>query len=106
MFHVKHVSCGTLCALAHIGIYLIGMSDEHLSVGKKGEKMIAVPSKAVIFDKNKNFVMIYHERCNLETREIKIDHASGNYTYIRAGLKIGEKVMSKYQLLVYDALND
>jgi len=66
----------------------------------------AIPSQAVIFDKNRNYVMVYKDRCNIETREIEIYEVAGNTTYIKSGLKEGEKIITKYQLLVYDALND
>ena len=66
----------------------------------------AIPSQAIIFDKNRNYVMVYKDRCNIETREIEIYEVAGNTTYIKSGLKEGEKIITKYQLLVYDALND
>jgi cobalt-zinc-cadmium efflux system membrane fusion protein len=66
----------------------------------------AILSQAVIFDKNRNYVMVYSDKCKIETREIEIYEVSGNTTYIKSGLKVGEKVIAKYQLLVYDALND
>jgi membrane fusion protein, heavy metal efflux system len=66
----------------------------------------AIPSKAVIFDKNRNYVMVYKDKCNIETRGIEIFEVAGNTTYIKSGLKEGEKIISRYQLLVYDALND
>jgi cobalt-zinc-cadmium efflux system membrane fusion protein len=69
-------------------------------------KMPAIPSEAIIFDKNKNYVMVYKDTCNIETREIEIYEVAGKTTYIKSGLQLGEKVISKYQLLVYDALND
>lgn len=69
-------------------------------------KLPAIPSQAVIFDKNRNYVMVYKDKCNIETREIDIYEVSGNTTYIKSGLKEGEKIISKYQLLVYDALTD
>jgi cobalt-zinc-cadmium efflux system membrane fusion protein len=66
----------------------------------------AIPSQAIIFDKNKNYVMVYKDKCNIETREIEIFEVAGNITYIKSGLKEGEKIITKYQHLVYDALND
>lgn len=70
------------------------------------EKMPAIPAQAVIFDKNKNFVMVYKDKCNIETREVELYKTIGNTTYIKSGLAEGEKVIAQYQLLVYDALND
>ena len=66
----------------------------------------AIPSQAIIFDKNRNYVMVYKDKCNIETREIEIFEVAGNTTYIKSGLKEGEKIITKYQHLVYDALND
>lgn len=71
-----------------------------------GNQLPAIPAEAVIFDKNKNYVMVYKGNCNIETREIEIYETIGDITYIKSGLKEGEKIISKYQLLVYDALND
>ena len=69
-------------------------------------QMIAIPSKAVIFDKSKTFVMIFKDRNNIETRQVEVFRQVGETTYILSGLKEGEKVMSENQLLIYDALND
>ena len=66
----------------------------------------AIPSEAVIFDKDKNFVMVYKDKCNIETREVEIFETIGNTTYIKSGLQPGEKVITQYQLLVFVALND
>jgi cobalt-zinc-cadmium efflux system membrane fusion protein len=70
------------------------------------EKMIAIPSSSVIFDKNKNYVMIFKSRNNIETRQIEIFRVVGETTYVKSGLKIGEKILTTNQLLIYDALND
>jgi membrane fusion protein, heavy metal efflux system len=69
-------------------------------------KKIAIPSNAVIFDKSRYFVMVYVSDNVIETREITIYKENQNITYLESGLKEGEQVMVKYQLLVYDALND
>ena len=73
---------------------------------KENEFMTSVPSSSVIFDKSKNFVMIFHSRDSIETREIEIYRVLNDITYINRGVKTGEKVISKNQLLIYDALND
>lgn len=69
-------------------------------------KKIAIPSNAVIFDKSRYFVMVYVSDNVIETREITIYKENQNITYLESGLKEGEQLMVKYQLLVYDALND
>src|SRR3977135_3577454 len=71
-----------------------------------GSQLPAIPAEAVIFDKNKNYVMVYKDKCDIETREVEIFQTIGNRAYIKSGLNAGEKIITQYQLLVYDALND
>ncbi|MES2382573.1 MAG: efflux RND transporter periplasmic adaptor subunit [Bacteroidota bacterium] len=77
-----------------------------LSYTENDQQMINIPSEAVIFDKSKNFVMIFKDRNNIETRQVEVYRQVGDTTFISSGLKAGEKVMTQNQLLVYDALND
>lgn len=70
------------------------------------KQMLQIPSENVIFDKNKHFVMLYHSKCNIETRQIEPYRMVGSRAYIQSGLQEGEKVLSRNKLLVYDALND
>ena len=68
--------------------------------------MISIPSSAIIFDKSKNYVMVFHDKKNIETREVEVFKQVGACTYISGGLKEGEIVITQNQLLIYDALND
>jgi len=70
------------------------------------DKMVAVPSSSIIFDKSRNFVMTYKDRFNIETRKVEVYRQVGDLTYISSGLKEGENVITHNQLLIYDALND
>ncbi|GAB3824314.1 efflux RND transporter periplasmic adaptor subunit [Hymenobacter jeollabukensis] len=69
-------------------------------------KMLAVPAEAVIFDKDRNYVMVYRDRKHVDTREVKIDKTVGDVSYVASGLKDGDVIIAKNQLLVYDELND
>jgi cobalt-zinc-cadmium efflux system membrane fusion protein len=68
--------------------------------------MIAIPSEAVIFDKSKNFVMVFKDRNNIETRQVEVYRQLSNVTFISSGLNEGEKVITENQILIYDALNN
>jgi cobalt-zinc-cadmium efflux system membrane fusion protein len=72
----------------------------------EGEQMLTIPSKAVIFDKSKYFVMVFKDRSHIETRQVEVFRQVGETAYIRVGLQLGERVITKGQLLIYDALND
>ena len=76
-----------------------------LDILEDGSKL-AIPSKAIIFDKSKYFVMVYYSKTKIETREISIFRQVGDLTYIESGLSEGDKVITQNQLLIYDALND
>ncbi|MBL7851034.1 MAG: efflux RND transporter periplasmic adaptor subunit [Cyclobacteriaceae bacterium] len=70
------------------------------------QQRIAIPSRAIIFDKGRHFVMVYFADDRIETREVRIYQELNGEAFLDSGIKAGEKVMTKYQLLVYDALND
>ncbi|MEG0850634.1 MAG: efflux RND transporter periplasmic adaptor subunit [Flavobacterium sp.] len=70
------------------------------------KSMIAIPSDAIVFDKSKNFVMIFKDRHNIETRQVDVFRVVGDTTYISKGLKENEKVITNNQLFIYRALND
>ncbi|RKR05216.1 cobalt-zinc-cadmium efflux system membrane fusion protein [Flavobacterium sp. 90] len=70
------------------------------------KSMIAIPSKAIVFDKSKNFVMVFKDRHNIETRQVDVYRVVGDTTYISNGLKENEKVITNNQLFIYRALND
>lgn len=83
--------------------------EMHATVSLKfdeGGSMTAIPAGAVIFDRSKNWVMVFKDRSNIETREVDVYKMLNDVAYIRVGLKNDEKVIAKNQLLVYDALND
>ncbi len=73
---------------------------------EEDKKLIAIPSSALVFDKSKTFVMVYKDRKNIDTRTVEVYRTTGETAYIKSGLTEGEKVISKNQLLIYDALND
>lgn len=70
------------------------------------DKKPAISADAVVFDKSKNYVMVFHSRDSIETRMVEPLKTTGRFTYINAGLQEGEKVIGKNALLIYDAIND
>lgn len=66
----------------------------------------AVPTSAMIFDNSRQFVMIYKDRYNIETREVEVYRTTDETTWLKGGVKPGEVVISRNQLFIYDALND
>lgn len=72
----------------------------------ESKSFTAIPSSSLIFDNSRQFVMIFHDRNNIETREVEVYKTTDDVAWIMSGLKDGEIVISRNQLFIYDALND
>lgn len=70
------------------------------------KKMVSIPAEAVIFDKNKNFVIVYKGAKDIVSREVQIAQTTNGKSFIYSGLQAGEQVMLKNQLMIYNALNN
>ncbi len=56
------------------------------------ERMVAIPSSAVIFDKSENFCDgVTRTNTTCENRPIEIYQQNADLTYVKSGLKPGEK---------------
>lgn len=83
-----------------------GMNASVTVAFEEGGSLPTIPTKALIFDRSKQFVMVFRDRQHIDTREVQVYRSQGELAYIRSGLKPGEKVITQSQLLVYDAIND
>ena len=70
-----------------------------------GKTMPIIPSEAIVFDKNRNYVLVFHGKGKIETREVEVYHPVGGKSYIQSGLKPGEIIVCRNALVVYNALN-
>jgi cobalt-zinc-cadmium efflux system membrane fusion protein len=77
-----------------------------LITNKEASSSVAVAASAVIFDDSKNFVVVYNGKCNLRVQEVSVIKTVDDITYISMGLKPGDKVISKGQLFLYNALTE
>ena len=67
-------------------------------------KMAAVSAKALIFDNNQNYIMVYKDDCHIERRQINPTVKNRDFLYFESGLNEGEKVIIKNHLLIYEQL--
>jgi cobalt-zinc-cadmium efflux system membrane fusion protein len=68
--------------------------------------LLTIPSKAVIFEHSKNYVVLYKDTCKVSIREIDIYKTLDEETYIMGtDLKKNDLIVSQSQLLIYNALN-
>jgi cobalt-zinc-cadmium efflux system membrane fusion protein len=68
------------------------------------EQKPVVPAEAILFDKNKNYVIICTNNNHLSVREVVIYKTLNGVTYLTSGVQPGEKVISKNQIPIYHAL--
>ncbi len=66
-------------------------------ISSENTMALTVPSKAVIFDDDRSFVIIYKSRTDVKVREIKVLKQVGDITYISEGLSEGEQVVTNNQ---------
>jgi cobalt-zinc-cadmium efflux system membrane fusion protein len=72
----------------------------------EAQRSVSIPAAAIIFDSSKNYVVVYKDKCHLEVREVSVIKTVDSISYIASGLKPGEILISKNQLLLYNALVD
>jgi len=66
---------------------------------------VSIPSNALIFDKNRYFVVAVDSAKDFLIKEVFLEGAHGETTYISQGLSEGEEIIIKNQLLIYSELN-
>jgi membrane fusion protein, heavy metal efflux system len=64
----------------------------------------AIPHDAVVFDDSKNYVVVYEGRDKLSIRKIELYPTHDHILYVRSGLNVGETIISRNQLIIYNAL--
>lgn len=67
---------------------------------------LAIPSKAVIFDDNRYFVVVYRSPTDIKVKEIKILKQNSETTYVSQGVAEGDSIVTNNQLLIYRSLNN
>lgn len=70
------------------------------------DERVTIPARAVVFDKNRNYVVAVDRQNNPVVREVNLYRTIGDKTYLTAGLSPGDRVVSRNQLLIYNALGN
>lgn len=83
-----------------------GMIADIRVLNELNSQEIAIPTASILFYDNKNYVLVYHDDCEIEKREITLLSKRNGLSYIGSGLKENEKIITKNQLLILEALNN
>jgi membrane fusion protein, heavy metal efflux system len=71
----------------------------------ENKQSICISSHALIFDHSQYYVLLYNSKDDVRIAPVQIISSNGDKTYIAAGLKEGDKIISSQAILIYDALN-
>lgn len=66
---------------------------------------LAIPVKALIFDNNRYFVVVFKSQNNVKVHEVRVSSQTDDVAYISDGISEGDKIVTTNQLLMYRALN-
>jgi cobalt-zinc-cadmium efflux system membrane fusion protein len=82
------------------------MFTKVIVTNKQNDKGISIPSSAVVEESGKTYIVIYKSDCDLKVQEISILKQVGDKDYIKSGVQLGDKIITKGALLLYDEFTD
>ncbi|MCC5931258.1 MAG: efflux RND transporter periplasmic adaptor subunit [Cyclobacteriaceae bacterium] len=83
-----------------------GMLVDAMVIQEKDMQAVAIPTNALVFDNNQNYVVIYRDDCDLEIRNVELLTRSNGTTFISDGILDGEQVITKNNLLIYEQIKN
>lgn len=81
-----------------------GMIADVVAHKPSNDHAIALPLSAIVFADNQDYALVYHADCDIEARPVHIVARNENTAYVASGLEEGEQVVTKNQLLVFEAI--
>ncbi len=67
---------------------------------------LSIPASSLVFDNNQNYVVVYHNDCELENRTVNILSQRNGMVFLASGLQPHEKILSGNHLLVYEQIKN
>jgi cobalt-zinc-cadmium efflux system membrane fusion protein len=81
-----------------------GMFANVLIKAKSGENLPEVSANALVFDNDKNYVIVVDGKAKVHIQPVDVAKTVENRAYIRHGLKPGERVIASRQVYLYESL--
>ncbi|MGV3547856.1 MAG: efflux RND transporter periplasmic adaptor subunit, partial [Pedobacter sp.] len=81
-----------------------GMMATVKVAAKSDINLPSINPKAVIFDENKNYVLVLDAKEKIRVQEIEIGRKTSNRTYVSKGLNAGDKVVASKQVFLFESL--
>lgn len=83
-----------------------GMIVDVTALKELKTEAISIPTSAMVFDNNQNYVVVHSGDCETEIRQVDILTKSNGVTFLSSGLSENEKIISKNHLLVYEQIKN
>lgn len=71
---------------------------------REGSEATCIPSSAIVSQDGKNYVVVYNNNSDMTINEIDIIKTVGEKTFIRSGVRSGQKLITKNQLFIFNQL--
>jgi cobalt-zinc-cadmium efflux system membrane fusion protein len=73
---------------------------------KSGESLPVINTRALIFDNDKNYVILVDSKDHARIQQIDIAKRVEDRAYIRSGLKPGDRIIASRQVYLFESLKD
>lgn len=73
---------------------------------KSGESLPVINTRALIFDNDKNYVVVVDNKTHARIQLVDIAKRVEDRAYIRSGLKPGDRIVASRQVYLFDSLKD
>lgn len=71
---------------------------------QEGSEAVCIPTAALISLNGKSYVVVYNGKNDLKNVEVSVIKTVGDKTYINSGLEIGQRIITKNQLLIFNQM--
>lgn len=83
-----------------------GMFANVLIKAKSGENLPEISSNALVFDNDKNYVIVVDGKAKVHIQPVTIAKTVESRAYIKDGLKPGDRVVASRQVYLYESLKE
>lgn len=83
-----------------------GMMATVLVAAKSGIDLPVVNARGIVFDENKNYVLVIEGANKVRIQEVEIGRKTADKAYISKGLKAGDRVIASKQVFLYESLKN
>jgi len=83
-----------------------GMFANVMIKAKSGENLPFISSNALVFDNDKNYVIVVDGKAKVHIQPITIAKTVEDRAYISSGIKAGDRIVASRQAYLYESLSD